>query len=250
MPTAPDASASAPDASRPPLVVVTGASQGIGAAIARAFGARVPGVRLALVARNRANLDAVAEAVRADGAEAEAFACDLTDEAAVQAMAEAVAARFGVPDVLVVNAGAFQPGSIFEMTAASFRAQVDVNLTSAFLTTQAFLGPMAGRRRGHVFYMASVAALRAYAGGAAYCAAKHGLLGLARVVREETRTLGLRVTTLLPGATRTPSWDGTAEPDARFIPPEDLAAIVVDTWQLSGRTVVEELVVRPQQGDL
>lgn len=240
-----------PDAAaRPPLVVVTGASQGIGAAIAHAFAARVPGVRLALVARSRPNLDAVAAAARGLGAAAEAFACDVTDEAAVREMAAAVKARFGVPDVLVVNAGTFQPGSLFEMTAASFRAQVDVNLTSAFLTTQAFLGPMANRRRGHVFYMASVAAIRAYAGGAAYCAAKHGLLGLARVVREETRTLGLRVTTLLPGATRTPSWDGTEEPDARFIPPEDLAALVVDTWQLSGRTVVEELVVRPQLGDL
>ena len=233
-----------------PFVLITGASQGIGAAIAEAFAEAVPGVRLALVARNAANLDAVAVACRTRGAIAEAFACDVTDDAAVTRMAEAATARFGVPDVLVVNAGAFRPGSVFEMTSADFRAQIDANLTSAFLTTHAFLGAMAKKGGGHVFYMASVASIRAYAGGAAYCAAKHGLLGLARVVREETKPLGIRVTTLLPGATRTPSWDGTDEPDDRFIPPEDLGRLVVDTWLLSKRTVVEELVVRPQQGDL
>lgn len=232
------------------LVLITGASQGIGAAVAAAFAEAVPGVRLALVARNAEKLNAVADAVRPLRAEAEAFPCDVTDEAAVAAMAAAVQQRFGVPDVLVVNAGAFRPGSIFAMTAADFRAQLDANLTSAFLTTQAFLGAMVERGSGHVFYMASVASIRPYAGGAAYGAAKHGLLGLARVVREETKPLGLRVTTLLPGATRTPSWDGTDEPDDRFIPPEDIAQLVVDAWRLSERTVVEELVVRPQLGDL
>lgn len=234
----------------PPLVLVTGASQGIGAAVARAFAEAEPGARLALVARSAENLARTAEACRALGAEAEAFVCDVTDEAAVQAMAGAVAERFGVPDVLVVNAGAFEPGSVLEMTAASFRAQLDANLTSAFLTTQAFLGAMTARKCGHVFYMGSVASIRAYPGGAAYCAAKHGLLGLARVVREETKALGLRVTTLLPGATRTPSWDGTDAPDDRFMPPEDLARTVVDVWHLSERTVVEELLLRPQLGDL
>lgn len=232
------------------LVLVTGASQGIGAAIADAFAEAVPGVRLALVARTAAALDAVAESCRAAGAEAEPFVCDVTDDDAVTAMAEAVTARFGVPDVLVVNAGSFRPGSVLTLTAADFRAQLDANLTSAFLTTQAFLGAMAERGSGHVFYTASVASIRPYAGGAAYGAAKHGLLGLARVVREETKPLGLRVTTLLPGATRTPSWDGTDEPDNRFIPADDIGQIVVDVWRLSARTVVEEIVVRPQLGDL
>jgi NAD(P)-dependent dehydrogenase (short-subunit alcohol dehydrogenase family) len=152
--------------------------------------------------------------------------------------------------VLVVNAGAFTPGSIFETTPASFRAQLDANLTSAFLTTHAFLTAMAARGSGHLFYLGSVASLRGYAGGAAYSAAKHGVLGLARVVREETKAHGLRVTTLLPGAARTPSWDGTDVPDERFMPAEDVAALAVAAWKLSGRSVVEEVLVRPQLGDL
>ncbi len=207
-----------------PVVLITGASQGLGRAFAHAFAAE-PGARLALVARSADRLTAAAEACRAQGAEAHAFPCDVTDEAAVTAMAAAVTAALGVPDVLVVNAGAFVPGSLFETTPALFRAQLDVNLTSAFLTTHAFLGAMAARGAGHLFYMGSVASVRGYPGGAAYCAAKHGLLGLARVVREETKAQGLRVTTLLPGATRTPSWDGTEQPDDRFMPPEDVAAL-------------------------
>jgi NAD(P)-dependent dehydrogenase (short-subunit alcohol dehydrogenase family) len=84
----------------------------------------------------------------------------------------------------------------------------------------------------------------------AYGAAKHGLLGLARSLREEVRELGLRVTTLLPGATYTGSWAASGLPEARFMPPEDLARLVVDLHRLSDRTVVEEVLLRPQLGDL
>ncbi|MEO1077528.1 MAG: SDR family oxidoreductase [Bacteroidota bacterium] len=231
------------------IVVVTGASQGIGAAIAEAFAAE-HGAQVGLLARSRAKLEAIATRCRARGATAEAFVCDVTDDAAVAQAAEAVSARFGAPDVLVNNAGQFQPGALLDTDAAAFRQQVEVNLTSAFLVTHAFLPSMVERGRGHVFFMASVASLQAYPGGAAYCAAKHGLLGLARVVREETKPLGVRVTTLLPGATLTPSWDGTDLPPDRLMPPEDIAHAVVDAWRLSDRTVVEELVLRPQLGDL
>ncbi len=232
-----------------PTVVVTGASQGIGAALAEAFAAE-EGARLALVARTEAKLDAVAARCRALGAEAVSFPCDVTDEEAVAAMAGAVLERLGAPDVLVNNAGAFQPGSLLETAPADFRAQLEVNLTSAFLVTRAFLPALLARGRGDLFFMASVAAIRGYPGGAAYCAAKHGLLGLARVVREETKGTGLRVTTLLPGATLTPSWAGTDLPEERFMPAEDIARAVVDLHRLSGRTVVEEILLRPQQGDL
>ncbi len=232
-----------------PTVVVTGASQGIGQAVAEAF-AQEPEARLALMARSQDKLDAVAAQCRAHGAEAAVFPCDLTDDAAVHRTAAAILARWGAPDVLVNNAGFFQPGTVRETTAELFRRQVAVNLTSAFVVTQAFLEAMVVRGRGHLFYMASVASIRAYEGAAAYCASKHGLLGLARVVREETKALGLRVTTLLPGATLTPSWDGVDLPEARFMPPVDIARALVDIYLLSDRTVVEEILLRPQPGDI
>ena len=90
-----------------PLVLVTGASQGIGAALARVFAAEIPGVRLALVARSRLKLEAVARTCVRLGAVAEAFPCDVGDEAAVAAMAAAVAKRWGTVDVLINNAGKF-----------------------------------------------------------------------------------------------------------------------------------------------
>jgi len=232
-----------------PLVVVSGASQGIGAGIAKEFASRRE-AKLALVARNRTKLNQVARSCQGKGGTVKVFPADLTISEEVAAVGLNIQEQFGVPDIVVNNAGAFTPGSILETDSESFRYQVDVNLTSAFDLTKAFLGPMMERGSGHIFYMASVASIRAYAGGAAYCAAKHGLLGLARVVREETKESGIRVTTLLPGATLTPSWEGVDEPKERFMSVADLAKTIVDIYELSDRTVVEEIVLRPQLGDL
>jgi len=229
-------------------VLVTGASRGIGAAVAEAFAAR--GDRVALVARSADALATVAERCRQWEGDAEPFVCDVTDAKAVEAMAKAVGAWAGVPDVVVNNAGLFEPGGLLETSPEAFRRQLEVNVVSAFLVTRAFLGGMLDRGAGRILMMGSVASVRGYPGGTAYGAAKHALLGLARSLREETRGTGVSVTALLPGATRTASWDGTDLPDDRFIPPEDVARVAVEVASLSGRTVVEEVLLRPDAGDL
>lgn len=225
-------------------VVITGASQGIGAAIARAF-AEMTDLQIVLLARTQSKLDQVANETKAV-----AFPCDVTNGDTVSAVAREIITRFGAPVVLVNNAGKFVPGSLMETETQEFKDQLEVNLTSAFMVTRAFLPSMVEEGKGHVFFMGSVASLKAYAGAAAYCAAKHGLLGLARCVREETKTAGLRVTTVMPGATLTPSWDGTELPPSRFMDANDIALSVVDIWRLSDRTVVEEILLRPQEGDI
>jgi NAD(P)-dependent dehydrogenase (short-subunit alcohol dehydrogenase family) len=230
------------------LVLVTGASRGIGAAVAEAFAAR--GARVALVARDANALAAVAARCSEEGGEARAFVCDVTDAETVEAMAEAVGAWAGVPDVVVNNAGLFEPGGIRETSPEAFRRQMEVNVVSAFLVTRAFLGEMRARGSGRILMMGSVASIRGYPGGVAYGAAKHALLGLGRAIREETKGTGVSVTTLLPGATRTGSWDGTDLPDARFMPPEDIARVAVEVATLSPRTVVEEVLLRPDAGDI
>jgi NAD(P)-dependent dehydrogenase (short-subunit alcohol dehydrogenase family) len=232
-----------------PVVVVTGASQGIGRAIAEAF-AGEPDSKLALVSRNEQKMRETAAACNARGAETRYFVCDVTDEAAVDAMARDVLERWGAPDVLVNNAGAFRPGGLREMSPSTFREQVEANLTSAFIVTKAFLDPMIEAGRGDIFFMGSVASIKAYPGGVAYCASKHGLLGLARVVREETKEKNIRVTTLLAGATFTASWEGSGLPEERFMPPEDIARSVLDVYHLDPRTVVEEILLRPRLGDI
>ena len=231
------------------VVVVTGASQGIGWAIAEAFAAR-DHAQVALVSRTKEKLDAVAEACRGHGGEALVVPTDVTDDAAVAEMGETVRDTWGTPDVLVNNAGAFTYAPLDELTLDGFRDQIGVNLTGAFAVTKTFLPPMRERGSGHLFFMGSVASIMAYPGNAGYCAAKHGLRGLARVVREETKEEGVRVTTVLPGATDTPTWDGVDLPAERFMPPEDIAAAVVDAYHLSDRTVLEELLLRPQEGDV
>jgi NAD(P)-dependent dehydrogenase (short-subunit alcohol dehydrogenase family) len=231
------------------IVVVTGASQGIGQAIAEAFAER-DGAKVALVARTESKLRAVAESCRERGGEPLVVPTDVTDDAAVASMAERIQAEWDVPDVLVNNAGAFEYAPLDELTLEGFRDQIDVNLTGAFAVTKAFLPAMRARESGHLFYMGSVASIMAYPGNAGYCAAKHGLRGLARVVREETKDEGLRVTTVLPGATDTPTWAGADIPSERFMAPADVARSVVDAYHLSDRTVLEELLLRPQEGDV
>lgn len=232
-----------------PTVLVTGASQGIGRAVAAAF-AGEPDVRLALVSRNETLLRDTLRMCEERGAEAEYFLCDVTDQTAVQSLSDTVRERWGDPDVLVNNAGLFEPGSVSTMSVETFRRQIEANLTSAFIVTHAFLNRMIERGSGHIFYMCSVASIRAYPGGAAYGAAKHGLLGLARVVREETKKDGLKVTSVLAGATFTNSWEGSDLPEDRFMPPDDVAAALLNAYRMSHRTVVEEILLRPQLGDI
>ncbi len=262
-----------------PVVLITGASQGIGAAIALTFAQEIPGVRLALVARNRAKLQAVAKAclaaggtglppreshsaslgssrrttgreTRATTVEAHAFACDVSNERSVTALAKAVTARFGAVDVLINNAGSFAGAPLTGMSVATFDQMIAANLRSVFLVTRAFVGGMKARRRGDIFNMSSIAGRIAYPGGAGYSAAKFGVSGLSQVMRAELREHGVRVCCVYPGATVSPSWAGSGVPEERMMPTEDVARAFLDIYRLSRRTVVEEIVLRPQLGDL
>lgn len=232
------------------VVLITGASQGIGAEIARVFAREVKGVRLALVARSEAKLRGVAKACAKRGAVAEAFSCDVTDEAAVAALATAVRKRFGPVDVLINNAGTFVPQAFVDMSVATFDGLIATNLRSAFLVSRAFVPAMARRRRGDVFFMSSIAGRDAYPGGAGYCAAKFGVSGLAKVLRAEMRARGVRVCCVYPGATWSPSWSGSGVAEERIMPAADVARAFLDVYRLSRRTVVEEIVLRPQLGDI
>jgi NADP-dependent 3-hydroxy acid dehydrogenase YdfG len=233
-----------------PVILITGASQGIGAAIARTFAVELPGVRLALVARNEKNLRATARECLKLGAAVEIFPCDVTREKPVAAMARAVTKHFGPVDVLINNAGAFVMAPFVKTSVAAFDDMIATNLRSAFLVTHAFLPAMAKRKRGDVFFMSSIAGLGAYPQAAAYCAAKFGVTGLAQVLRAETKAAGIRVCCVHPGATWSPSWSKSGVKPARIMPAEDIARAILDVSRLSRRTVVEEIVLRPQLGDL
>lgn len=232
------------------VVLITGASQGIGAAIARAFAKARVGP-LALVARNPRNLERVAASCRRHGVRAEAFPCDVSDAASVAAMSASVLGQFRRVDVLVNNAGQYHGAGFLDYTIEDFDRMLSANTRSVFLVSKAFVPGMVGRGRGDVFNMGSIASITALPGGSGYCAAKFGVLGLSRCMRDELKEKGVRVTCVMPGATWSPSWSasGTETPVSRFMPDTDIARAFLEVYRMSRRTVVEEIVLRPQLGD-
>lgn len=207
-------------------------------------------MRLALVARNTQNLERVAATCARRGAEVAVFTCDVSNETSVASMAVDVRKRFRVVDVLVNNAGRFLPTEFLSMSVEDFDGLLNANLRSLFLVSRAIVPAMVKRGKGDIFNMSSIAGLQAYPGGAGYCAAKFGVTGLSKVMREELKDKGVRVTTVYPGATVSPSWDGSGADPKRMMPTPDVARAFYDVYRLSRSTVVEDIVLRPIGGDL
>lgn len=178
------------------VAIVTGASAGIGAATARAFAGA--GMRLALCARRRDRLEAVAAGLRGGGTEVSVHALDVTDEKAVRAMVEEVAARFGAVDVLVNNAGRGLAARFEDTTPAEFRELLELNLIAAITASQAVLPIMRRQGRGHIINVSSVVGRRSLPGRAAYGATKFALGAVSESLRLELRGTGIHVSLVYP----------------------------------------------------
>lgn len=177
--------------------VITGASKGLGRAIALALGGA--GARLALVSRDETKLAAVAGEVRTLGAEVEVFVADVTDEAQVQRLADAVRARFGPVQILINNAGVNVRKSMTDFTLPEWRTVLDTNLTGAFLVARAFVPGMKGQGYGRILNLTSIMSHVALAGRTAYAASKTGLLGFTKALALELVSDGITVNGISPG---------------------------------------------------
>ncbi len=245
-------------ASLHPVALITGASSGIGAAIARDLGAR--GYHLALAARRKPALEEVAEAVRVHGGAALSLACDLTQPAEISRCVEQTMLEFGRIDVLVNNAGVMHNGLVAGADVAEWRAMIDVNLMGLMLVTHAVLPHMQAAARGHIINMSSVAGRIITVGNAVYNVTKWGVNVFSEALRKEVVTDNIKVTVVGPGIVDTDLFEKIANPKARAtfqayaatlepLQAQDVAAAVAYALEQPPHVAVSEVVLRPAKQD-
>lgn len=231
------------------VALITGASQGIGLAIAHALAA--DGCKLIVTGRNKSTLKQAVKELEKVSSEVLPCVCDVRDPESVEALAVASEGRFHRVDYLVNNAGIAHPdATIDKLKYEAWREVIDTNLTGLFLVTHTILPLM--KAGGAIVNNLSTAAKRIFPGSSAYNASKHGGLGFTNTLREELREKGIRVIAVLPGATDTALWD-TLWPDAprkKMMRPETVAAAIVNALLLPDDGTLEELSVRPSAGTL
>lgn len=236
----------------PKLVIVTGGSKGIGRAVVRRFAQA--GYMVATCARTAKDLAKLSTDLAADvpGAVLHTLPADLSKAVDCKQFVQFVLDLKTSIAVLVNNAGAFLPGRLQDEPADGdqLRKMLAVNLLSAYDVTLGLLPSLISQGQGHIFNICSTASITAYPNGGSYGVAKHALYGFTRNLREELKEQGIRVTAVLPGATLTASWEGTDLPTERFVRSEDVSEAIFSAYQLSPQAVVEELLIRPQLGDL
>jgi short-subunit dehydrogenase len=231
------------------LIVVTGGTKGIGRAILEKFAQA--GFDIATCARTRVDLEGVKSGFeKTYPTRVFVHTADVSISSQAKAFSEFVISLDRPVDVLVNNAGYFIPGKITEEPEGSLESMINSNVYSAYYVTRGLIQSMKERRQGHIFTIGSIASIVAYPNGGSYAISKFALLGFSKVLREELKEFGIRVTAVLPGATKTASWEGSDLADERFMKAEDVADAVYAAYSLSGRSVVEEMIIRPQLGDI
>jgi len=230
--------------------IITGASKGLGKAIAEKFAAG--GYNLYLCARNRAALEETAAGIRSGfpGISVEIAAFDLAEKEQARQFGQWILDKGISIDVLVNNAGQFIPGSIHAEEEGTLEKMISVNLYSAYHLTRVLLPGMMAKKKGHIFNICSIASLQPYPNGGSYSISKFALAGFSRNLREEMKPFGIKVTALYPGAAYTDSWVGSGVDPQRIMEAGDIADMVFAASQLSPRATVEDIILRPQLGDL
>lgn len=233
-----------------PTAAVTGATKGLGRAIAEILAEN--GFDLFVCARTEADLAHMHRdwAERFPSRRLRTFTADMSKKAEVQAFGAFVVGNCPKLDVLVNNAGIFLPGAVSEESDGILEKLIETNLYSAYHLTRSLLPLMVPHGKGHVFNICSIASVVAYPNGGSYSISKFALLGFSKVLREEMKPKGIKVTSILPGAAWSDSWKGANLPHERLMQASDVAKALWGCYQLSDAAVVEELVMRPQLGDL
>lgn len=229
-------------------VLVTGGSRGIGKAIVMAFAER--GYNVATCGRDKSKLEELLVDTKDYTGKIYTQVCDVRNKSEIDSFVTNAVKEFGQIDVTVNNAGVFIPGSIQDEKDETFVQMMEVNLNATYYFSKATIPYLKKSNKGHLINICSTASITPYINGGSYCISKYAQYGLTKVLREELKADGVKVTAVLPGATLTDSWSGTELPSSRFINPESIANLILTTYELPKEAVVEELLVRPQLGDI
>jgi len=232
------------------IAVITGATKGIGLAIANKFASH--GIDLILNSRSEEDLQSLKAVFLAGypNVKVWTFKADMSDKLQTIALGAFCNKTVKSIDILVNNAGVFLPGETHKEEPGTLEKMIDTNLYSAYYLSQSLIPGMLSQSKGHIFNMCSIASKIAYPNGGSYSISKFALLGFTKVLREELKDKGIKVTAILPGATWSNSWVGVELPESRLMQAQDIAEAVWSATQMSPSAVVEEITIRPQLGDL
>ena len=230
-------------------VIITGASKGIGLAIAKKFASK--GFDLALCSRSIEELEIVANQLEKEYSINVIYkAVDLSKNNEAIDFGNFVLKQWKKIDVLINNAGIYIGGEISNEEDGALEAMIQSNLYSAYYLTKTILPKLIENNKGHIINMCSIASKIAYPNGGSYSISKFALLGFSKVLREELKTKNIKVTSILPGATWSNSWAGVDLPKDRIMDAEDIAKVVWSCYDLADNVVVEDITIRPLLGDL
>lgn len=231
------------------LVVITGASQGIGYAVAEAFAAA--GHSLCICSKTASRLKEATENLQKSYPTVTIHSkqADLSKQSDCETFGS-WCLNLGTPHILINNAGFFLPGDLMEEEQGVLETQIAANLYSAYYTSRAIIPAMIKAGNGHIFNICSIASLHAYPQGGSYSISKYALDGFSKNLREELKDKGIKVTGVYPGATYTNSWAGSGVAPTRIMEAQDIAKMILAAAHLSPQAVVEDIVMRPQLGDL
>ena len=225
--------------------IVTGASRGIGLAIAQRLAKM--GAKLSICARDPQRLEAAANQLKRDAASVFAAQVDVTCADQVAAFVAHTEKNLGSPEILVNNAGIGYFGPTHEASEQNWDSVLDTNLKSVFLMSKAVAPGMIKRRGGHIINIASLAGKNAFRGGGIYCASKWGLVGLTECMAEDLREYGIRVSAICPGSVATDFSPHAGKDTSRILQPEDIAHAVEMIVTQSPQSFISEVLMRPTQ---
>lgn len=231
-------------------VVISGGTKGIGRAIIDLM--IQEGCNIATCSRSDIELSELKQSLLAvnPNANIHTLKADMSKKEDVLAFGQLILDNWDHVDVIINNAGVFIPGEIATEADGALETMMTTNLYSAYHLTRQLLPHMLSNKEGTIINICSIASKIAYPNGGSYSISKFAMLGFSKVLREELKEKGIRVTSVLPGATWSNSWKGVDLPKERLMQASDIAKVVWNTIQLGASAVVEEIVIRPQLGDL